>query len=1286
MAGKTFAAKTRRKSTKTQGPGVKSKDKSSTRSLDPKSAHAKAGAAPAFSGVQTKVKIGKAGDRYEKEADAVAESVVANRPAPAVNRVGGGPVSRMEKGDEEAKRAPEKEDEKAQRAPEKEDEKAQRAPEKEEEQAQRATEKEEEQAQRAPEKEEEQAQRAPEKEEEQAQRAPEKEEEQAQRAPEQEEDQAQRAPEQDEEHAQRAPEQEEEQAQRAPEQEEEQAQRAPEQEEEQAQRAPEQEEESAQREKKEDESVQKKDVAAQAGGSAAMRAAATHAISYRGSGQALAPTVRARLESSLGQSLRDVRVHIGAEAEKANRVLHAKAFTHGKDIWLGHGQSPNDLRLMAHEVTHVVQQTGKIRRDPAAPAAAPIVKKDEFEDPSVGKIVKNGASYDITLAKLTVQSFKKDKQGNAPFTILAKVSKSKQETKWKGMVPDGDLDAAIEAHRKNLGMIETRDPDGTQRYFFKLKQQGEYRVMGKSTEIRNQCKVPAWSRTGRSTLYAIDHIHEQKLNGPDDETNYWLLERAINRDSGNTIKSGTKNALNDLITKATPAMNSVPSIDDALKKDIKVTALEGVGMATVAEDNHYLSSEVKAHKELDGLIGMSAAEITDASLDREDQLRIFSDASGGQEFVLAWPGGKNSISCDISIGNVKFTTIEYDPERKDVGAGTLKGSVTADTGGKLFPADALPVEVTLFKMPPKKYRAYMEGSAFQKKVSDLLGSKKAKGFSPIEITDVRLVPFKGLYVAGFIEVTVPVLKGTTIDFYLDAGQVVLSKTFYGSDFQFPGPVKVTSGSITAAVGTNGISASGSLEYTVEKLGKGSLKGNANASGLDIEGTFTPDSDSLEATGKVWYRDKKLGGALDMSVKEGKVKGIKSAQLKVTVEEGIWSGTGEVVPEIKAIKKGTLTAKYEEGKGLEIGAKIDFSGAHPAITSGTVEGQVKQGDSGWSFKAAGELQFAVATLTGTIKADYEDGAFTATADLDYKKKLVDGKVKVGVTNRAVDAATGVPSGPGTDAFTVWGSGTVGIQFTPWLKGTVGLKLDPDGKITVSGEVALPSSFEVFPEKKINKNIFTIGLDIPIVGVAVAGQRIGVFATINGGLDAEAGFGPGKLVDTKIGVTYSPDNEDATKITGSAKFQVPAFAGLRLFVNGGLGVGIPIISATAGLEIGGKLGLQGVAEAAANIEWTPSTGIELKAVGSVMIQPSFLFDISAFCKVEADLLLTTIELYNKRWNLASVSYGSGLDFGLTFPIHYKQGEDFNPSFDQVKLTYPNIEAGALLKGLSSQIFSS
>jgi hypothetical protein len=47
-----------------------------------------------------------------------------------------------------------------------------------------------------------------------------------------------------------------------------------------------------------------------------------------------------------------------------NQALGAQAFTHGSDIYYGAGKSPSVSDLTAHELTHVVQQTGTVQLQP----------------------------------------------------------------------------------------------------------------------------------------------------------------------------------------------------------------------------------------------------------------------------------------------------------------------------------------------------------------------------------------------------------------------------------------------------------------------------------------------------------------------------------------------------------------------------------------------------------------------------------------------------------------------------------------------------------------------------------------------------------------------------------------------------------------------------------------------------------------------------------------------------------------------------------------------------------
>ena len=82
--------------------------------------------------------------------------------------------------------------------------------------------------------------------------------------------------------------------------------------------------------------------------------------SRRGSGDPLPDDVASDMSAGFGTDLSHVRLHTGTEAADLNNRLQAKAFTVGSDVFL---RDPTDLRagagqeLLAHELTHVVQQT-----------------------------------------------------------------------------------------------------------------------------------------------------------------------------------------------------------------------------------------------------------------------------------------------------------------------------------------------------------------------------------------------------------------------------------------------------------------------------------------------------------------------------------------------------------------------------------------------------------------------------------------------------------------------------------------------------------------------------------------------------------------------------------------------------------------------------------------------------------------------------------------------------------------------------------------------------------------
>lgn len=108
-----------------------------------------------------------------------------------------------------------------------------------------------------------------------------------------------------------------------------------------------------------------------------------------GGGAPLDPATRAHFERTLGYDFSRVRVHADARAGAAARAVSSRAFTWGHHVAFAPGQyAPKTTpgrRLLAHELVHVVQQSGR----PHAPSAR---TKSTEEEPAAGVLQTAGAS------------------------------------------------------------------------------------------------------------------------------------------------------------------------------------------------------------------------------------------------------------------------------------------------------------------------------------------------------------------------------------------------------------------------------------------------------------------------------------------------------------------------------------------------------------------------------------------------------------------------------------------------------------------------------------------------------------------------------------------------------------------------------------------------------------------------------------------------------------------------------------------------------------------------------
>ncbi len=82
----------------------------------------------------------------------------------------------------------------------------------------------------------------------------------------------------------------------------------------------------------------------------------------RSGGAPLDESVRRPMEHAFGADFSSVKIHTDSRAHELNSSLHARALTAGRDIYFGRGEydpgNRKGRRLLAHELTHVIQQSG----------------------------------------------------------------------------------------------------------------------------------------------------------------------------------------------------------------------------------------------------------------------------------------------------------------------------------------------------------------------------------------------------------------------------------------------------------------------------------------------------------------------------------------------------------------------------------------------------------------------------------------------------------------------------------------------------------------------------------------------------------------------------------------------------------------------------------------------------------------------------------------------------------------------------------------------------------------
>lgn len=110
-------------------------------------------------------------------------------------------------------------------------------------------------------------------------------------------------------------------------------------------------------------------------------------------GHALPPHVQQAIENSFSIDMDGVEIHADPSAQSAATALSARAFAYGNHIFLGRNEKLTDIRLIAHEAAHVVQQKGVPTVMRSAPGQSDAY---EAEADRAASAVERGEKFTVT--------------------------------------------------------------------------------------------------------------------------------------------------------------------------------------------------------------------------------------------------------------------------------------------------------------------------------------------------------------------------------------------------------------------------------------------------------------------------------------------------------------------------------------------------------------------------------------------------------------------------------------------------------------------------------------------------------------------------------------------------------------------------------------------------------------------------------------------------------------------------------------------------------------------------
>ncbi|MGS4947734.1 DNA/RNA non-specific endonuclease [Meridianimarinicoccus sp. RP-17] len=488
-------------------------------------------------------------------------------------------------------------------------------------------------------------------------------------------------------------------------------------------------------------------------------------------------------------------------------------------------------------------------------------------------------------------------------------------------------------------------------------------------------------------------------------------------------------------------------------------------------------------------------------------------------------------------------------------------------------------------------------------------------------------------------------QNLTAHLELQAGQMATS---------IPG-LSVTGGTLTLDYENSRVSASiagfaasyanfGSLAIDSAALDRANKFSARGAISLDV-----PMMD--EVTGQVRVRSGAVSGSLTIASSafpDGFP--VRNGSITATMDEaGRLGMSGEVGVDLGPAGDAQLSASYGTDGQFDMG--VDAQITIPGLQPGQVN--VAYGDG----QLSGEAQIPIDTallpgLDGSVTVRYRENRWSGETTISYSAD--NGKLSGSITVTVAQTEEG--------ALELGGEGAVTAQLMPRLSGTLTATILPEGGIDVSGAIEVTEPLELFPEKRMDRELFRYSQNIPLWAMLVAVLRVRA--------GVRAGVGPAVFRNIRVEGSYTIGSEEADpSFSVAGELFVPAFVEGYVALGAGLGVDVVLGSLTGGIEAVGTAGLYGAISVVPTLNYADGDwGIE--GVATLAAGARVKLGLNAWAEIEA----LWVTVWEQEWQLAEAVFPMGPDLALQARMNYTFGQAEPP---EIEMSSTDIDASALIQ---------